>query len=215
MAVVRLFSSLSRPTGPYAFASDWRRAPWQHPCTLTLTGGTVVELELGKLFGLPAHPFLVHIPVVLTPLTVSGGVAAAVSSRWRRRMGVPLIALALVLAVATQLTIGSGEALKEAVRKTALVREHVSQSDLIEPFMILFLVSLCGLVLFDRWRRGELLPARLSRIKARTTRLLFVLAALATVVSGGAATALVIRAGHSGARATWQKNPQIVRPIDG
>jgi hypothetical protein len=174
-----------------------------------------VELEIGRLFGLPAHTFLVHIPVVLTPLTASGGFVAAISPSWRRRLGVPLILLAVVLAAATQLAIGSGEALKEAVRRTALVREHVSQSDLIEPVVILFFVSLCGLVLFDRWQQGQRLPRRLASMKASTTRALVVLAAVATVATGAAATGLVIRAGHSGAEATWKHNPQIIKPIDG
>ena len=172
-----------------------------------------MELEISKLWGLPAHPLLLHIPVILTPLTVVGGVVVAFSPSWRRKIGVPLVILAVVLAVSTQLTISSGEALKEAVRRTALVRKHVSQSDLIEPVVILFLLSLCGLVLFDRWQRGELIPQRLKAMPAAATRWLLVAASAGTIVTGAWALGLVIRAGHSGAQATWKENPQIVRPV--
>lgn len=38
-------------------------------------------MELDQLFGLPAHPLLVHLPVVIIPMTLLLAVAAVA---WRR-----------------------------------------------------------------------------------------------------------------------------------
>ena len=38
------------------------------------------------LFGLPAHMFLIHAPIVLLPIVASVSVAVAVVPRWRRRL---------------------------------------------------------------------------------------------------------------------------------
>ncbi|HUQ63980.1 MAG TPA: DUF2231 domain-containing protein [Acidimicrobiales bacterium] len=172
-----------------------------------------MKIEIGRLWGLPAHALLVHIPIVLTPITAAGGLATAFSGWWRRRVGAIVLVSAAVLAVGTQLAIGSGEALREAVRKTPLVRTHVGQSDLLEPVMLALLGSILGLLLIERARvRGA--EGRLSGTRrAPTLRLLWCATVLATVVSAATATGLVIRAGHSGARAVWKDSPQLVRPL--
>ena len=43
----------------------------------------VGQFEIDKLFGIPAHPLIVHIPVVLVPLAAVGAVLALVVPRWR------------------------------------------------------------------------------------------------------------------------------------
>ena len=42
---------------------------------------------MDKISGLPAHPLLVHIPVVLVPLAVLGTIVIAVSRKMRDRLG--------------------------------------------------------------------------------------------------------------------------------
>ena len=44
-------------------------------------------MEVGNLFGLPAHPLLVHIPVALIPLCAAGAIVMVVSASWRQRIG--------------------------------------------------------------------------------------------------------------------------------
>jgi len=77
-----------------------------------------MEMEIVKLAGLPAHALLIHIPIVLTPITAPGSLLTVLSRHWRRRIGSVVAVSAVVLAVGTQLAIGSGQALEKAVRKT-------------------------------------------------------------------------------------------------
>lgn len=44
-------------------------------------------MEISKLFGLPAHPLVVHVPVVLIPLVVVGLVVLVVKPGLRRTLG--------------------------------------------------------------------------------------------------------------------------------
>ena len=78
-------------------------------------------MEITTLFGLPAHPLLVHIPIVLLPLVGIGAIAIAVSPKARRRFGTVVLALAGVAFIGTVLAAGSGEGLVESVDSSAAV----------------------------------------------------------------------------------------------
>ena len=89
-------------------------------------------LALDSLFGLPAHPFLVHIPVVLIPLGALGAVLM-LWPRLRRALGWWVCGIVVVAGIATQLAISSGQSLEDYVRETrsrprahAHRREHPS-----------------------------------------------------------------------------------------
>lgn len=44
-------------------------------------------MELNNLFGLPAHPLLVHLPVVMVPLAAIGALVLAIRPRfWSREV---------------------------------------------------------------------------------------------------------------------------------
>ena len=64
-------------------------------------------LALDSRFGLPAHPLLVHIPVVLIPLGALGAVLM-VWPRLRRTLGWWVCGIVVVAGIATQLAISSG-----------------------------------------------------------------------------------------------------------
>jgi uncharacterized membrane protein len=74
-------------------------------------------MELDKIFGLPAHPLLVHIPVALIPLCAVGAIVMVASASWRQRIGWVIVGLAGVAVIASQLAAGSGEAFEEALNK--------------------------------------------------------------------------------------------------
>ena len=80
-------------------------------------------LALDSLFGLPAHIFLVHIPVVLIPLGALGAVLM-LWPRLRAIVGWWVCALLIVAGISTQLAISSGQSLREYVQESTLVREH-------------------------------------------------------------------------------------------
>ena len=71
-------------------------------------------MELDTLFGLPAHPLIVHAVVVLVPLAAIGGIAIALSAWVRAHIGWLVVAFAVAGVVLVPLATGSGEALEES-----------------------------------------------------------------------------------------------------
>jgi hypothetical protein len=158
-----------------------------------------VELEIDRIFGLPAHPLFAHAPVVLVPLTALLALTCAISRRQRERLGWLAVGLALASLVFVQLAIGSGEALEDAVNESPLVEDHAGMADTLLPIAAGLFVAVTAMVVTDRLllrRRGPDGP----RAGARW---LVAALAVAAVVSGALATAWAVRAGHSGAKAVW------------
>jgi uncharacterized membrane protein len=72
-------------------------------------------MEISKLFGLPAHPLIVHIPVVLLPIAAIGAILMVLSLSWRARIGWLVVIAAGISLLFVQLAIGSGERLQDSV----------------------------------------------------------------------------------------------------
>ena len=80
------------------------------------------------MFGLPAHPLLVHVPIVLVPLAT----VLALLALWapaRRPALLAAAALSLLGAVGTYLAVGAGEHLEDRVGRTALVDDRERDDD--------------------------------------------------------------------------------------
>ena len=110
-------------------------------------------MEITTLFGLPAHPLLVHIPIVLLPLVGVGAIAIAVSSSARQRFGTAVLVLAGVAFVGTLLAAGSGESLVESVDSSAALRKHVDLARAMRPLAFVLLLAIGGIVLIDQLKR--------------------------------------------------------------
>lgn len=152
--------------------------------------------------GLPAHILLVHLVVVLVPLTA---LALAVCALWpsaAQRMGIVLPLLALVTLASVPLTTQAGDWLEAHVDSNALVRRHAELGDGLLPWA----GGLCVLAVGVWWaaRRsaasgsGTSRNARMSAVPVRIAA-----AVLSLVVAGGAVVD-VYRIGDSGAKAAWQ-----------
>jgi len=155
-------------------------------------------LALDSLFGLPAHPFLVHIPVVLIPLGALGAVLM-LWPRLRQTIGWWVCAILVVAGIATQLAISSGQSLEEYVHESDLVRAHTRIGENIRPWLLLLFLALLGVMLVDRAirRRSERPDGRdLLRIAG------VVLSAL-SIVFAAMSLYWVYRIGHSGSKAVW------------
>jgi hypothetical protein len=148
-------------------------------------------MEISKLFGLPAHPLLVHIPVVLLPLVALGTIAITVRPALRERFGWLVLAGAGVVVVAVQLALGSGEALEPHVERSALLHRHTQLADSMRPLAIVLFVLVLAVVLLGRL---EMPPPRRWIVPA-----VGVLAVLGSLVT----TARLVQVGHAGAKATW------------
>jgi hypothetical protein len=152
----------------------------------------VIELE--NLFGLPAHPLIVHAAVVLLPLAALLTLVAAVLPRARRVWAPVALGLAILATAAVGLAQGSGESLEERVDRTALVEAHTGQAERVLPWAAgLTVVSALVVAAGPLQRRVPKLDAR-----AITATLVVVV-----LLVGGAATWTLAEVGHSGAKATW------------
>lgn len=169
-------------------------------------------MRITSLFGLPAHVFLVHIPIILVPLVAVGAVLMLWPSL-RRRFGWALVVLAAVAAGSTVLAEGSGKTLRDYVKRTDLVRQHTDIGGNLQPWAILLFLLVFATVAWDWWTRrqagekpggpsdGVELAGR-SLSASAVQRLGLGLAALAVVVAGVSGY-WIYRIGHSGAKASW------------
>ena len=153
-------------------------------------------MELKSLFGLPAHPFIVHAAVVLLPLAAILTIGVAVWPKLRKSYGLVAVGMAFVATIAVFLAEQSGEQLEEQVKESALVRAHSHAADAVLPWAFGVLV-IAALVYFA--------PRIAERIGERSLKpFRYGLIAFAVILGIGA-TWTVIDVGHSGAKATWNE----------
>ncbi|MBJ6640985.1 DUF2231 domain-containing protein [Streptomyces sp. NPDC093248] len=158
---------------------------------------------MSLLNGLPAHVLLVHLVVVLIPLTALALVAGAVWPRAARRLGVLLPSLALVALVSVPLTTQAGEWLERHVDDDALVRRHTELGDGLLPWALGLFVLAAVVWWSARGPRSEGQEggaARTARLTALPLRI--VVSVLSLAVAAGAVVD-VYRIGDSGAKAAW------------
>lgn len=152
-------------------------------------------MDIKTLFGLPAHPLLVHIPIVLIPLAAFG-VLGLWWEPWRRRFGWATAVVLMVAGIFTQLAIGSGQALKGEVKRTALERAHTQIAEDIRPFLLLCFIALVAFLYLERRHRADGPVSMKNPILAGTLAVTILLAATSVY--------WVIRIGHTGSKAVWQ-----------
>lgn len=163
-------------------------------------------MEIGKLFGLPAHPLLVHAPIVLLPLASVGAIAMLLPS-WRRRIGWIVVALAGISVVAIQLSIESGYPLEEGTESGTsheLINRHADLAEQLRPIAALFFLVLLGFMVFEWWKTRQLSADGVADPTSQVARMPASRALYAgTAVLALLAAVWVVRVGHSGADATW------------
>lgn len=172
-----------------------------------------MEIEIERVLGLPAHPLFAHAPVVLIPLTVAGAGGCVVSRRWRERIGWAVVASAALVVVSVQLSIGSGKALQESVRKSDLVRDHAGMADTLLPLSITFLLAVAALMAADRAYRRRAAPEAGGVPAPGHRRAVLSALGVLTLATGALCGVWIFRVGHSGARAVWDDpaRPLLVR----
>ena len=172
----------------------------------TSVGGslsTVPAMEITKLFGLPAHPLLVHAPIVLVPLAALVAIALVVVPGWRARFGWAFVGLTGLALAGVQLAMASGEGLEEHVEETRVLERHTEMASSMRPLAVALFVVAVAFVWFDGRRRSA--GAADANAK-RDLPIVPVLAVLLVLVSV-AATARLAQVGHNGAKASWEDVP--------
>lgn len=160
--------------------------------------------ELKEIGGLPAHPLLLHVPVVLIPILSGAAIALMVRPDWRRRYGVAVGVLGVVALAFTILAAGAGEAFRESrpIFASSALSEHAELGDQLKAVMVLFVGALVAFLAADL--RGA--PSFLSRFarflhRPGTERFARVAISLLAVI----ALVWVVRTGHEGAEVAWSQ----------
>jgi uncharacterized membrane protein len=200
---------------PKVSTAGWAVGPTIGTNRRRLAQGRRQTMEISKLFGLPAHPLLVHVPVVLVPLGAVGALLILIRPAWRGRFGVLVAITAGVGLAGLQFAIGSGESLEERVQETPAVERHAELAGISRLSVLVFFLAVTAFVLYDRRRRSRaVLAGPGTPAAASGSALLLALAAL-TVVTSLLATASVVQAGHSGAKAVWERTSDGQRSSEG
>jgi uncharacterized membrane protein len=92
--------------------------------------------------GLPLHPLIVHVVVVFAPLAGIGAIVYAVMPRWRWWLRWPLVAAAVISAVAGVIAAQSGYSLEHSrqLQQLASVRTHQHRGSILRWLLLAFLV---------------------------------------------------------------------------
>mgnify|MGYP000871685139 CR=1 FL=1 len=160
---------------------------------------------MNLLAAIPSHPLFVHVPVVLVPLAAIGAIAIAVRPRWMAAYGYPVAGLAGVGFVGALIAAHTGEELEESYQAAGqtiarLLHDHGELGETAESLALVFFVLAAAWVASAWWiRRGSAVTnGRAVGWVGLALRILAPLAGIAT-------TAVMIAAGHNGARAVWDQ----------
>jgi hypothetical protein len=167
--------------------------------------------------GIPAHALLVHVVVVVIPLSAVLLVVIALWPAARRRLAGLTAILAALALISIPITTDAGEWLEHHVARTALVHAHTHLGDTMLPwgialFVVAAVIAVREVLLVRNRRRTDAESARssasASAVGGSATHgvggvvATVGLAVLAVVVALGS-TVTVYRIGESGARAAW------------
>lgn len=167
--------------------------------------------EIQTFLGLPAHPFLLHAPLVLVPLLGLAVTATMLATpERRRRLTVPLAIGGVVGLVLLQLAIGSGQALRQSdddARTSTVVAAHADLAETLRLVVAAMTGALVVLAVLDREPAAtdganDSLPATTTLGLDRRRFVVGVLRAGAAA-AGAAAVVWTLRTGHTGATAVW------------
>ncbi|MCH5644757.1 MULTISPECIES: DUF2231 domain-containing protein [unclassified Gordonia (in: high G+C Gram-positive bacteria)] len=153
--------------------------------------------------GLPVHPLLVHVVVVLVPLTALMAIAVVVWPAARPRLGilVPLMALATLIAI--PLTTSAGEALEKKIPHSDAVEHHAELGETMIYWMgPLFALTVIWWALHNE-RIAAAAASRAPVLSGDGGRWIGIVLGVAIVVVAIGSVVTVILIGESGARAVW------------
>jgi len=166
-----------------------------------------------KIFGLPAHVLLIHLVVVLVPLTSLAVVLHAAWPAARRRLGVVTPLLGLVSLVLVPVTTNAGDYLERFLITqrhyggqvvTAIERHERLGRELIWYAIALFVVTV-GVWALGRYQDGASIPGIApAGDAARTAPQWLSYATAGVAIAVAVATSIELyRIGDAGAHATW------------
>src|ERR1700709_2795450 len=134
------------------------RATCEHErCPIRSAHRRLISPAMDKLFGLPAHPFLVHIPVVLLPLAAVGVVVMAIKPSWHQRYRWAVLSICAVGTIGVVLAASAGEELErriinvEGEAAAASWERHAQLGETARNFGLVFFVIVLAFSLVPWW----------------------------------------------------------------
>ncbi|MFM8896797.1 MAG: DUF2231 domain-containing protein, partial [Actinomycetales bacterium] len=172
-----------------------------HAALVPLDGSGPLDL----VFGLPAHPLIVHLPIVVLPTAALALIAIVLVPRFRPAFGWVVIAGLAVGAGGSLLGKESGESLAARVGWPG---DHAQLGDRLP---LLAFALLAAAVLWCFLMRRDLAHVRQATAGQRTFALTRIVAAVACLLAV-ATIALTVAVGHSGAVSVWSARMQESTP---
>ena len=168
------------------------------------------------IHGSPTHVLIVHIVVVLLPMSVLGALVLVAVPAARRAHSLLTLIVAFVACVAVPLAFHSGSQLRALLPRTPLIARHVQLAHQLLPIAAAFGVVLAVFVVLDGLQRSR--DGRLNQFESRAVNALPSVkeyaqahqflgarrtAAVLVVVLAVATGIQVYRVGDAGAKAAW------------
>lgn len=142
-----------------------------------------------KIGGLPAHPLLIHLPIVLGPVVGLMALLLLVPGL-RTRLIVPTAALAVLFAASAIVAAASGEAFAENLGLGEAIQDHEEAAETLRLLGIALAVCLVAFALLRNRLQGAAATA----------------AALLVAVLGVATIGFTVKTGHEGATLVWKQS---------
>jgi mono/diheme cytochrome c family protein/uncharacterized membrane protein len=145
------------------------------------------------IFDLPAHPLMVHFPIVAIPVLALLGLVMAVRPDFRIKYALPVIALGIVTSVATVFAAQSGKALSESFElDESFIGDHQALGEMLRFFVIGLTLALIALVVVNK------------RATSTGKDPLSMAMGLAVVALSILSIVWAVRTGHEGSKAVWE-----------
>jgi hypothetical protein len=166
------------------------------------------------IFGLPAHPLVVHLAVILVPMAGLALIAVGWRREWRRRYYLPVMLVSIAGAVGAFAAQQTGGTLRRALRDAGKsAGSHPQEGNV--AFLAAGLLAAVCVALYVYEAYGEQLRAYVGltdryRLPFDENLALYVCAVPVALL----AIATMVLAGHSGATLVW-KTAGSVTPVPG
>src|ERR1700754_2926599 len=190
--------------GSASFSGERRREPIV--AVAAVVSLVLWPVEIHTAFGLPAHPLIIHVPLVFIPILGLAAIALAIWPRLQDKWGLPVAVFSVITLAVTLLAVGAGEAfredrertLPEAFANNQTLHDHADAGITVRLTMVLLTLVLVAMLFAKRWPP----PVRI------VLRVLTVLLALTAIC-------FVIRTGHLGAKLAWGRDGGAQAPGQG
>ncbi len=195
-------SSLARDRG----GVDWGRAEFIL-VLIGFLGFLALPIRLTKIYsGLPAHPLIVHLPVILIPVTIVAAVVFMAKPEWLTRWGIALSVVSVVAMSSVFLALQSGAALRGALKlegqAATYISEHSQAAHILAIVYVLFTATL--IVAFAARRISSGRPTGLAIVdRLLSPPAMFTALRVTVVVLALIAGFFTFRVGDLGAKAVW------------